>query len=463
VKPTCFVELMDGRRLRGKALAAAKLRIAAKTSSHTLGTRYSVSLENTGDDAAAVRSVGLDFRRPKRRGRAPDWRVFVDPGCCVWAGVKRLDALEPDPSLGPIEEQRVTDEVDSGAPFHRSDLQTVIWDARNGRGSLVGFLGQRHGPNKVDVVPNRQGNEVERICAWQELGKSIAPGAVQGLDPLVVAEGTDPYRMLEDFGEAVKRHHGREFDEPPIVGMLTWYGYHTAISEEIILRNAKIIAELFGGYPQAMEKIMMLDHGWQQDANWGYWKPDKKYFPHGMKWLAGRLDKLGLKLGLWYTPFCITENAPSRAAPAQMRRLNCDGRAETGTAGVWGYRPGEKGGRWPITFFDGARRDVQQKWSDELSEMKRWGAVYWKLDFFVLGASRAVTAPGTGDLYARTWRNFRRAVGKRAHLAPCSCGTNIQLGYCDSVRIGTDIGVAGQWPDATGAYRYGLSTIAGFG
>ena len=49
--------------------------------------------------------------------------------------------------------------------------------------------------------------------------------------------------------------------------MMTWYGYRTAIDEELVLANAKIVGELFGGYPQKMQALMVCDHGWQQESN----------------------------------------------------------------------------------------------------------------------------------------------------------------------------------------------------
>ena len=45
-------------------------------------------------------------------------------------------------------------------------------------------------------------------------------------------------------------------------------------------------------------------------------------------------------------------------------------------------------------------------------------------------------------------------------MSRCSCGTNIQRGYCDSLRVGSDIGDSGHWPGAWETYRYGLATIA---
>jgi hypothetical protein len=93
--------------------------------------------------------------------------------------------------------------------------------------------------------------------------------------------------------------------------------------------------------------------------------------------------------------------------------------------------------------------------------MKSWGVRYWKLDFFSLETSAGNTRRlGLGQLYARTWKTLRDAAGAQSHLAPCSCSTNLQLGYDDSVRIAADIGIAGLWPEGVEGFRYGMGTIA---
>jgi len=178
-----------------------------------------------------------------------------------------------------------------------------------------------------------------------------------------------------------------------------------------------------------------------------------------MEWVRDELAKDDLKMGLWYTPFCITQNAPDYQQLLPLQAFDLQGKPLGGEACVWGDLPGHKRGLWPITFFDAGKDIVQAKWQDELAAMKKWGTHYWKLDFFALLTGHAQRKKlGIGDLWAQTWENWRKVVGYDAHLAPCSCYTNLQIGYCDSVRIGSDIGNAGHWPGAN-EFRYGMATI----
>jgi hypothetical protein len=455
-----FFATADGLRIDDASeLNRFGLSVTCKQRKYPGGRAYGLSVYNRSDRTIFLERAGASMTVPRSRKKR-QWRVFLDKGGCGWCGVKRLETLQPDPRIEPVREQQLGDGPDQSLTFHRSNLQTVVWDARSGAAALVGFLRQRYGHNYVDVVPNSRTTDIARIEAWQEFGIELGPGQTQELDVLAVAEGEDPYTLLDSFGMAVQRHCELTFDEPPSVGMMTWYGYRTAIDEEIILENAAIIGELFGGYPQQMQKMMLLDHGWQEDANWGEWSADAKRFSHGMAWLNKRLKKDGLELGLWYTPFCLTDNVAGWDQYETLLARDGEGRVRSNRASVWGQLPGHPGSR-DVAYFDGALMEVQKKWRRELEQMKRWGCVYWKLDFFALQTSAdRQKRLGTGELYARTWTNFRKAVGIKGHMAPCSCGTNIQLGYNDSVRIGSDIGNSGYWPGAMDTYRYGLATIA---
>jgi len=459
MEPTFFA-VVDGERTDDQSgLEQLGLRLSCRQRKYPGGRALVLAIANRSDRRVMVERAGAVLTFPRTRKKR-QWRVFLDRGGCGWCGVKPLEALQPDPHMEPVREQQLGDQPTRSRVFHRSDLQTVAWDARSGYGVLVGFLRQRHDHNHVDIVPNPGATDIAQIDAWQDLGVELAPGQVQDLDVLAVAEGDDPYGLLEAFGGAVQRHCARTFDEPPIVGMMTWYGYRTAIDEQIILENAAIVGELFDGYPQQMKKVMLLDHGWQVDANWGDWSADAARFPHGMPWLSRRLHRHGLELGLWYTPFCLTDNAPGRERYEDMLATDGAGQVRTGKASVWGQLPGHPISR-TVSYFDGGLTEVQTKWRRELAKMKRWGCVYWKLDFFALQTSAARQRQlGTGELYSRTWSGYREAVGADGHMAPCSCGTNTQLGYNDSVRIGSDIGNAGHWPGARDTYRYGMATIA---
>jgi len=450
-----FVQVGITRIVGAQDLLEQGWELTIRSEGYPSGNRFRLGIKNLSTKARSVDYAGVSFS-PPQSGGSRQWRVFLDSGRSGWCGVKRLDDLAPDEHLQP------THELQTGGGtlvYHLSDMESVIWDAGTGAAVLAGFLRQRHGRNFLRIIPEPVASDIQRLEAVQELGFEIEPASEQPLDPLVVSMGSDPYSLLELYGDAVARYHGKPFNGPPIVGMMTWYGYRTAIDEKIVVENARLIAELFSGYPQEMQILMLCDHGWQQDANWGYWQPDEKRFPHGIKWLSEQLQNMGLSLGLWYTPFCITGNALNYAQLIPLESLDPQGKAHTSKACVWGQLPGQSD-CMPISFLDGGKPAVQEIWRKTLSRMKEWGTKYWKLDFFNLRTSTSEQRKlGVGDLYAKTYQSFRAAAGDES-LNPCSCDTNLQVGYCDSTRIAADIGNAGDWSDTVQGFRRGMGTIA---
>ncbi len=188
---------VDGRRVSGATqLAKAGLALSVMIAKYPGGTRHAASVTNTGSDEMLVEEVGAVLRWPAGRGRR-SWRVFLDKGNCGWCGVKRLNALEDDPYMQPVYEQRMGDEAEDARPIHRSDLQTLAWDAKSKQARLVGFLRQRHGGNWIDIVPNRRATDIRHMEAHQSLAIRLGPGQSQDTDVLVIAEGDDPLGMLD--------------------------------------------------------------------------------------------------------------------------------------------------------------------------------------------------------------------------------------------------------------------------
>lgn len=386
--------------------------------------------------------------------------VFIDPGKCAWGGVKRLDYLDDDPRMCVIEEQRITYDTIKNVKFHRSDLQTVVY--AQGEAVLVGFISQSQGNNKIDIYPASGNNSIKKIEAWQSFEVSLMPNDCIHLDGIIISKGDNPYALLENYADSIKEHHKKVFEAPPITGMMTWYGYHTAVTEDIVLENAKIISEFFSGYPQSSDIYMILDHGWQSEAEWGLLENDKERFPHGIKWLSNELNDIGVKFGIWHTPFCITEFTDNYKELEPLMVLDENDCPKLGLASVWSsFNIKNRGGRRQLNYFDGANFVVQKRWEDEMEQLKNWGAEYCKMDFFALKKGfKSGLNLNNGQLYKNSWNSFRKGFGESNHIAPCSCDTNMQLGYCDSIRIASDIGEAGLWPGADTGYKYGHSTIA---
>ncbi len=405
----------------------------------------------------------VDDDATRERG---EWGVFIDSGTLAWNGVRRLDHLEA------TRKASVPSPPGAGAGrFHRSSLQTVLWHPEQQNALLVGFCGQDEGINCVDVWPDAEGRSVSAVEAWQEFALrpiggadepsplEVKPGETLELDPLVVRRGDDPLTLLEEFGKLVQEDRGEEFDDAPITGYMTWYNKTAAIDEESVTGNLPILNDMFCGYPQPQRPMLILDHGWQQNASLGPVTADAERFPHGLEWLAERINKQGLEPGIWHSLTNVTEDAPDHCRLAPILATDADGNPLQGTLNLWDAFPDEPAVR-TANVPDADLEDTRQWWAEQLGGLSDIGMKYFKLDFLALRTSSDNRRHAhSGRLHERAWETFRDAVTPDAHLAPCSCDTNLALGRCDSVRISSDIGEAGKWPGHADGYRRSLSSI----
>lgn len=217
---------------------------------------------------------------------------------------------------------------------HVSSMVAVLWNPQVREGLLIGFIDPQHGPATIRVQPRREngslrfdiraslfvsftngggagsgsrsGGSDDRVAAYE-----LPPRKTIGAGSLIAQAVSDPLAALESYAETVRRRMDRSFTDPPVVGYMSWYGLRTAIDRVAILRSARIVSDLFGGYPQPSDLVVIVDHGWQEDANWGYWFADADRFPGGLKRPASDLKAQGVTLGVWYTPSCVTEGSPA--------------------------------------------------------------------------------------------------------------------------------------------------------
>lgn len=459
----CYREAAALREATGLELAQT-VEIVGEAEIHAL------RLRNAGRAPVMVERAGLRVAAPVGAGA---WRVFLDSGTLDWAGVRLLN--DPDRSGSSFSATGSPWAVGEGcaAAGHRSSMMTVLADPEGGPAFLAGFLGQARGMNFVDVWPDPAGRSVVALEAWGEFASrpwggravpcplELAPGGELELDPLYLQRGgADPLGLMEEYGRQVQRRHGRSFDEAPLVGLMTWYGQYSAVDEAMAAGNLPVLADLFNGYPQPMRNVLIVDHGWQQDAALGPTQADRRRFASGLAWLSAEARKYGIELGLWHSTTNVTADAGNFAELEPMLARDAAGKPVGGAFNLWGFQPGQSSER-QVFPPDAARADVRQWWRRQLRELSEQGVRYFKLDFFAPRVSEAVRAKHpTAELIGAAYAAFREACPPGTHLAPCSCDTNLQLGHCDSVRIGADIGEAGGWPGGMAHYRRGLASIA---
>lgn len=94
-------------------------------------------------------------------------------------------------------------------------------------------------------------------------------------------------------------------NKPPM-GWNTWNTFGTDINEELVLKSAQFICD--SGLKDAGYEYVIVDDCWslkERDKN-GKLVADPEKFPHGMKYLADKIHKMGLKFGMYSCAGTIT-------------------------------------------------------------------------------------------------------------------------------------------------------------
>lgn len=115
------------------------------------------------------------------------------------------------------------------------------------------------------------------------------------LKPMTLRVG-DGFRMLAAYGDENKTED-KDFSQIVAPGWNSWDYYRWTVTEDEVMENAEFIAH--DPVLSKHVKKIIVDDGWQYA--YGEWKANS-YFPHGMKWLAKNIKKLGFKPGLWICP-----------------------------------------------------------------------------------------------------------------------------------------------------------------
>src|SRR5579875_731474 len=129
----------------------------------------------------------------------------------------------------------------------------------------------------------------------------------------------------------------------PPMGWDDWFQYRCGIDETIVLATARSLVS--SGLARLGYKYVNLDDCWMAStrAADGQLQADPTRFPHGIKWLAGQVHAMGLKLGIYESVGTTTcEGLPgSFGTTSRTRTRSRAGESTTSsstTAGAWKAR-----------------------------------------------------------------------------------------------------------------------------
>ena len=256
--------------------------------------------------------------------------------------------------------------------------------------------------------------------------KHYSPKKIE-LETLTLRAG-DGFALMREYGqENAAGAEKKDFSELAAPGWNSWDYYRWTITEDEVLENAEFIA----ADPVLAKHVkkIIVDDGWEYA--YGEWEANS-LFPHGMKYLADRIAKLGFEPGLWVAPLIVEPHA-------RIAQLDPDmlAKAENGYPTLC----------WSCMKRNGFILDPTVERSQEFirktfERLLSWGYRYFKLDFLggALNARQFTdkTIP-RGRLMELSIGTARKAVAGRARLLGCNylfCGGPEPV---DAVRVGGDI------------------------
>ena len=130
---------------------------------------------------------------------------------------------------------------------------------------------------------------------------TLAPGESLEFDPVYLEADQDPVAGLDRYARVAAKI------TPPLVwsgdrpwGWASWYYYYSQVKEKDIVDNLNFVREeLFAdGF-----NLVQLDDGYM--PRWGEWTNNQK-FPSGLTGVAGEIESVGLRPGIWIAPFLVS-------------------------------------------------------------------------------------------------------------------------------------------------------------
>lgn len=362
------------------------------------------------------------------------WAVYRN-GYQSWSGTRAygVEEADADPRLAFLRDMQTdpVNQVSGRRGDFRSDLVTAIVDRASGAAFAAGFLETARFTTGVEVnVPRRRFERWAAVVDGDRI--PLRPGTRLELPPLWLAAGDDGWALLAAWAAACGAAMQARVAARAPLGWCSWYYYFTAVRERDVLDNLEQLRALRS---RIRCEYVQVDDGYQRAI--GDWLESNEKFPHGMRWLAQRIQGAGFDAGIWLAPFLVRPESRLFAARPEWLLRTASGRLRSACWNpAWGLARS-------AYALDTSRDDVCD-WLRELARtiVHQWGYRILKLDFLYAAALPAVRAnPDVTRAAAlrRGLQAIREGAGEDAFLLGCGCPLGPAIGIVDGMRIGPDV------------------------
>ncbi len=265
------------------------------------------------------------------------------------------------------------------------------------------------------------------------------------LESILLDEILPGDKFFEKYTSLVKRNYHIKIKPIP-AGWSSWSCYYGNINEKKLMPDAKAMAK---GFEKQGADIFQLDAGWY-GKSWGDWIPLKTKFKQGIAKFSERLEKVGLKLGLWYAPTMFEPQSDLFHNHFDYN-IFYNGKIKKSFGGtINGNITGiDSSAFYPLDLSNPeVNKYIYNLFNTAVNKYK---SKYFKLDFLVCSLLRQadksmsdnlITFP-KGDysvaVYRKTMMTIRKAVGDSIFLNACGAPIGESVGIFNGSRISPDI------------------------
>ncbi|OPZ30237.1 MAG: Melibiase [Lentisphaerae bacterium ADurb.BinA184] len=255
-----------------------------------------------------------------------------------------------------------------------SENVMVVYDRGGRRALLIGFLSSERWQGRVSLDVSA-GNDGRLQVGFDGGDVHVEAGEQLALETVMLAWGSDPWRLLEQYADRVKERHGVTCPDLPPVSWCSWYPYRLGVSAERLLAEARIAARRLK--PLGLG-IIEADLGWERQHLPHVFEPNRR-FARGLRWLSEELGRLGFALGVWKAPFTIsaldslTQEHPDWVIQGE------DGRPVS--VWTWFWEP-----HGDVYVLDLTHPGAQAWLRENCEALHRAGVRYFKADFIGMAA-----------------------------------------------------------------------------
>jgi alpha-galactosidase len=216
----------------------------------------------------------------------------------------------------------------------------------------------------------------------------------------------------------------------PVKGWCSWYAYGFNISEKKIIDNAICLKKLWPGE----DKYVLIDGGWTKDGDWE--NADTVKFPKGMKYMATQIKKIGLRPGIWISPFLADPNSEIVNKHPEYF-IKKDGQFINGF------------NLFPFQFpFINQKYILDLEKPEVLAYLREcihkiivdWGYELLKLDFlYAIYFNPKYKTPDIPDQILTDFLTYIKRTYPNIYTIGCGCPLGPAAGLTDAMRISNDI------------------------